>query len=74
MEMFFSRIDVAKRWGCSVRKIDRLRMLGLLPWLDLTAGLGKKPLVRIRRADVVLFEEDNYMDLKNKIKEKVNGN
>ena len=63
----WSRKQVADRFGCSVRKVDRLRLLGLLPWIDLTAGIGKKPTVRIRLEDIIAFETKCLMDInKNK--------
>lgn len=64
MEEFYSRQQLAKRWNCSTRKIDRLRNLGLLPWLDLTAGLGKKPLVRLHLEDILAFEAKYLMKIK----------
>ena len=58
-----TRLTLAKRWNCSGKKVDRLRQSGLLPWIDLTAGLGKRPSVRIRLIDVLSFEEKNLMDI-----------
>lgn len=63
MNELLTRFKLANRWGCSTKKIDRLREQGLLPWVDLTAGLGKRPSVRLRRADVLSFEEKYLMDI-----------
>ncbi len=62
--LFVNRQQLAERWQCSVRKIDRLRNLGLLPWVDLTAGHGKRPLVRFRFEDVTSFENSSMMNIK----------
>lgn len=62
--IFVNRQQLAERWQCSVRKIDRLRKLGLLPWVDLAAGQGKRPLVRFRFEDVTSFENNSLMNRK----------
>ena len=36
-----TRFDLAKRWKCSTRKVDRMREQGLLAWVDLTQGRGR---------------------------------
>ncbi len=59
-----SREQLAEHWGCSVRKIDRLRKLRLLPWIDLNAGKGQKPLVRLRHQDIIEFEQAHIMNVK----------
>lgn len=59
-----NRRQLAERWNCSERKIDRLRNNGFLPWIDLTAGHGKKPIVRLRIEDILQFEIDNLMDIR----------
>jgi hypothetical protein len=56
-DTLISRQKLAARWGCSVRTVDRLRVNGLIPWLDLVAGRGNKPLVRFRLQDVLDYEE-----------------
>ena len=61
-QSFVNRQQLAERWQCSVRKIDRLRNLGLLSWVDLTAGQGKRPLVRFRCEDVTAFENSSTMN------------
>jgi len=53
--------QVAKRWLCSKRTLDRLRLDGKLPWLDLTNGRGCKPLIRFREADILAYEEATRM-------------
>jgi hypothetical protein len=51
-----SKRDVAKRWGTSIKTIDRLRQSGRLAWVDVAAGRGNRPLVRFRFEDIVAFE------------------
>lgn len=51
-----SRGQLAERWHISERTLDRRRKLGLLPWIDLTGGRGKRPLVRFRLEDIEEFE------------------
>ncbi len=58
-----SRKELAERWNCSLRKVDRLRKLGRLPWLDLTGGTGRKPFVRFRLKDILAFEETHLMSI-----------
>jgi hypothetical protein len=56
-DTMISRQKLAERWGCSCRTIDRLRVNGLIPWVDLVAGRGNKPLVRFRLEDVQAYEQ-----------------
>lgn len=51
-----TRFDLAKRWKCSTRKVDRMRGQGLLPWVDLTQGRGTRPCVRFRIGDIEALE------------------
>ena len=48
--------DLAKRWKCSIRKVDRIRKDGLLAWIDLSQGRGGRPCVRFRLEDVEAYE------------------
>jgi hypothetical protein len=57
MSEYFSRVKLAARWGVSVKTLDRLRESGRLPWVDVSAGRGKRPLVRFMLADVERFEQ-----------------
>ena len=52
----FTRQQLADRWETSKRTVDRRRQDGLLPWMDLTAGRGKRPIVRFRLDDVEAAE------------------
>lgn len=63
-ESLFSRHDLASRWRCSIRSIDRLRSAGLLPWLDLSGGRKARPIVRFRTSDVNSFEESTRRSTK----------
>lgn len=54
--MMLTRHDLAKRWQTTPRTIDRRRALGLLPWVDLARGTGKRPQVRFRLEDVEAYE------------------
>ncbi len=60
-EKLLTKNDVARRWNCSNRTVDRLRLHGRLPWLDLTGGRGGKPLVRFREVDVLAYETSTRM-------------
>jgi hypothetical protein len=51
-----TRQDLAKRWQTTPRTIDRRRAMGLLPWIDLAKGRGKRPQIRFRLEDVENFE------------------
>jgi hypothetical protein len=52
----YTRQWLAKRWHTSTRTVDRRRKLGILPWIDLAAGSGKRPLVRFRLQDIEEYE------------------
>jgi hypothetical protein len=52
-----TRHALARRWGTTVRTVDRRRRTGLLPWIDLTLGVGKRPQIRFRLEDVVKYEQ-----------------
>jgi hypothetical protein len=51
-----TRHQLAERWHTTPRTIDRRRALGLLPWIDLTRGTGKRPQIRFRLDDVEEYE------------------
>jgi hypothetical protein len=51
-----TRQDLAKRWQTTPRTIDRRRVMGLLPWIDLAKGTGKRPQIRFRLEDVENYE------------------
>jgi hypothetical protein len=51
-----TRRDLAARWGTSIRTIDRLRGLGKIPWIDLSGGQGKRPIVRFKLSDILKYE------------------
>jgi hypothetical protein len=54
-----SRSELAERWAVTSKTIDRLRKRGDLPWIDVTSGKGKKPLVRFMIIDVEAYETRN---------------
>ena len=56
-----TRFDLAKRWKCSTRKVDRMREQGLLAWVDLTQGRGARPCVRFRLTDIEALESRMVM-------------
>jgi hypothetical protein len=55
MELFDKKA-LERRWNCSSRKVDRLRKVGLLTWVDLSGGQGRRPMVRFRLEDVLAYE------------------
>lgn len=61
-QSWFKRAQLAARWGCSVRKIDRLREKGLLKWIDLTGKQGKRPAVRFSLDQILEFEKQCIMN------------
>jgi hypothetical protein len=65
------RFDLARRWNCSTRKVDRLRKEGLLAWVDLSQGRGGRPCVRFNIEDVEAFERQARLCLKRGSKEEV---
>jgi len=58
-----TREKLSERWKTSKRTIDRRRNLGQLPWLDLSGGLGSRPLVRFRLEDIEAFENEARKDI-----------
>ena len=54
-----TRGQLAIRWHCSVRKIDRMRTYGLLPWIDISGGEGDRPTVRFQVDAIEEFEKRN---------------
>ena len=56
-----TRKKLAKRWDTTERTIDRRRALGLLPWVDLARGTGKRPQVRFRLEDVEAYESQGRL-------------
>ena len=57
-----TRNELAKRWSTTPRTIDRRRAMGLLPWVDLARGKGKRPQIRFRLEDVEQYERKAMMD------------
>jgi hypothetical protein len=51
-----TRKKLATRWDTTERTIDRRRALGLLAWVDLARGTGKRPQVRFRLEDIIEYE------------------
>ena len=51
-----TRHQLAERWRTTTRTIDRRRVMGLLPWIDLARGTGKRPQIRFRLEDVEEYE------------------
>lgn len=57
-----TRQELAERWATSIRTIDRRRKFGLIRWVDLSGGVGSRPMVRFRLSDVEHYE--NQMNMK----------
>jgi len=51
-----NRRQLAERWNTTPRTIDRRRALGLLPWVDLARGTGKRPQIRFKLEDILEYE------------------
>jgi hypothetical protein len=57
IEMLLSRQELARRWGTSMKTVDRLRNSGKLAWIDIAGGRGTRPLVRFHLRDLERFEQ-----------------
>jgi len=64
-----TRHELAKRWGTTPRTVDRRRALGLLPWVDLARGVGKRPQVRFLIQDVEEYERQARLYPRTKVSE-----
>jgi hypothetical protein len=64
-----TRHELAKRWGTTPRTVDRRRALGLLPWVDLARGVGKRPQVRFLIQDVEEYEQRARLCPRTKVSE-----
>jgi hypothetical protein len=60
--MLITRTELAKRWHTTPRTIDRRRALGLLPWVDLARGIGKRPQIRFKVEDIETYERQARID------------
>ena len=60
-EKLLTRYGLAERWDTATRTLDRLRQSGQLPWIDLSGGQRRKPIVRFRLRDVVEYERKHRM-------------
>lgn len=54
--MLLTRDDLAKRWSTSLRTVDRRKKYGLLPWIDLSGGIGSRPMIRFRLTEIEEYE------------------
>jgi hypothetical protein len=36
--------------------VDRRKKYGLLPWIDLSGGIGSRPMIRFRLTDIEEYE------------------
>ena len=59
---FLTRQDLANRWQTHTRTIDRLRNAGLIPWVDISGGKGRRPIVRFHLKDVEAYENRMRME------------
>jgi|YNPNPStandDraft_1061719.scaffolds.fasta_scaffold306950_1 hypothetical protein len=55
-EKLETRAGLAKRWKVTERTVDRKRKLGLIAWIDIAGGRGKRPCVRFRMEDILAYE------------------
>ena len=61
--VFITREALATRWSVSVRTIDRRRLDGSLPWVDLNGGRGRKPIDRFLPKDIEDYEEKGRLKI-----------
>lgn len=64
MQQHFTRRKLAKRYDVSERTVDRWREQGLIAWLDLSGGKGKRPTVRFTLDAVLEFERNCLMAIR----------
>lgn len=62
LSVFLTREAVATRWCVSLRTIDRRRLDGSLPWVDLNRGRGRKPIVRFMLRDIEDYEQKGRLE------------
>jgi hypothetical protein len=55
--ILLTREAVATRWSVSTRTVDRRRLDGSLPWVDLNGGRCRKPIVRFLLKDIEDYEQ-----------------
>jgi hypothetical protein len=58
-----TREAVATRWSVSTRTVDRRRHDGILPWVDLNRGRGRKPIVRFLLKDIEEYEGKGRLEI-----------
>lgn len=61
--VFLSREALATRWSVSTRTVDRRRQDGILPWVDLNRGRGRKPIVRFLLKDIEEYEGKGRLEI-----------
>jgi len=61
-----TRRELAQRWRTTPRTIDRRRVMGLLPWIDLAQGRGGRPQIRFRLQDIEAFERQALQKIDDK--------
>jgi predicted DNA-binding transcriptional regulator AlpA len=61
IDRLLTKNEVAQRWQQSKQTVDRHRRLGQLPWIDLSGGIGVRPVVRFRLSDIEQYEEKMRM-------------
>jgi hypothetical protein len=61
--VFLTREAVATRWSVSTRTVDRRRQDGILPWVDLNGGRGRKPIVRFLLKHIEDYEQKGRLEI-----------
>jgi hypothetical protein len=51
-EALVTRKQTARQLKITERTVDKLRRLGVLPWIDLTMGKTGRPIIRFQQTDI----------------------
>ena len=62
-DSLLTRRRLAERWDSSIRTVDRIRVDGRLPWVDLAGGKGARSIIRFRLRDVKAYEAANRKEI-----------
>ena len=62
-KIMYTRRQLAKRWECNERTVDRMREQGLIPWVDLSQGRGPRARVRFLLRDIEEIEKKNRKEI-----------
>ena len=56
-QTLFTRSELAERWACSTKTIDRLKRMGRLAWINISGRRGRRALIRFPLNGIEKFEQ-----------------